>query len=305
MLFAAACGGSSSADKNSGGPEKSNLKVGVLPTWDAAPLYLAIKKGYFQAEGLKVTPTIVANGDEAVSRTMSGALDISHNGYTTPIAAASKGVKTRIILDASQAKPNMYMVVAPPKSSIHKPEDLAGKKIGVTNSKGLPAILTSASLQLAGVDVKSVTYVDLPYPNMAAALQKGSVDAVFATDPLLTRFEQTMGVRTVLDTINGPSADFPIGCYETSEKFTKQNPKTVAAFQRAMAKAQALAAGNRNEVAQVLPTYIKGLTPQVAQSITLGTFSTSLSKTRIQRVADFMTQQKALSGHFDVSVMLK
>jgi NitT/TauT family transport system substrate-binding protein len=306
MLLAAACGGSSSADKkNSGGPEKSNLKVGVLPTWDAAAVYIAIKKGYFQNEGLKVTPVIVANGDEAVSRTMSGALDISHNGYTTPILAASKGVKLRVIADASQAKPNMYVVVTPPSSSVHKPKDLEGKKIGVINSKGLPALLTKAALQVAGVDPKKVTFVDLPYPNMAAALQQHSVDAVFATDPFLTRFEQTLGVKTVLDTINGPSADFPIGLYHTSEKFAKQNPKTVAAFQRAMAKAQALAAGDRNEVAQVLPTYIKGLTPQVAQSITLGTFSTSLSKTRIQRVADFMTQQKALSGHFDVSGMLQ
>src|ERR1044072_9199349 len=104
MVFAAACGGSSSADKNSGGPEKSNLKVGVLPTWDAAAIYIAIKKGYFQSEGLKVTPVTVANGDEAVSRTMSGALDISHNGYTTPIVAASKGVKLRVIVYASQAK---------------------------------------------------------------------------------------------------------------------------------------------------------------------------------------------------------
>jgi NitT/TauT family transport system substrate-binding protein len=305
MAFAAACGGSGGDNDKSGGPEKPNLKVGLLPTWDAAAVYLAIKKGYFQAEGLKVTPVIVANGDEAVSRTMSGALDIAHNGYTTPILAASKGVKLRIIADASQAKPNMYVIVTPPKSSVHKPQDLVGKKIGMINSKGLPALLTSAALQVAGVDVKKVTYVDIPYPNMATAMQKGSVDAVFATDPFLTRFEQTMGVRTVLDTINGPSADFPIGLYHTSQRFANQNPKTVAAFQRAMAKAQTLAASNRNEVAQVLPTYIKGLTPQAAQSITLGTFSTSLSQTRVQRVADFMTQQKALSQHFDVGGMLK
>jgi NitT/TauT family transport system substrate-binding protein len=305
LLFAVACGGSHAAAKNSGGPEKSNLKVGILPTWDAAAVYLAIKRGYFKAEGLNVTPVILANGDEAISRTMSGAIDISHNGYTTPIAAASRGVKLRIIVDASQAKPNMYVLVTPPKSNIHQPKDLAGKKIGVINSKGLPALLSAAALQLAGVDPKTVTFVDIPYPNMGSALQRGSVDAVFATDPFLTRFEQTLGVRAVLDTINGPTADFPIGCYHTSQRFAQQNPNTVAAFQRAMAKAQALAASDRNQVAQVLPEYIKGLTSQTAQTITLGTFSTSLNKARIQRVSDFMTQQKALHGHFDVQAMLQ
>lgn len=303
-LFAAACGGSSAADKNAGGLEKSDIKVGILSTWDAAPVYMAINKGFFKAEGLKVTPVLLANGDEAVTRSMSGSVDITHVGDTSPIAAAAKGVKLRIIVDGSQAKPNMYVIVTPPKSKIHAPKDLAGKKIAVTNTKGLPALLTAAALQVAGVDPKTVTMVEVPYPNMGAALQQGSVDAAFATDPFLTRFEQTLGVRVVLDTINGPTADFPIGCYSTSERFAKQNPKTVAAFQRAMAKAQALAASDRNAVAQVLPSYIKGLTPQVAQSITLGTFSTSMSQTRIQRVADFMSSQKAIGGHFDVGTIL-
>jgi NitT/TauT family transport system substrate-binding protein len=305
-LFAAACGGSDgSGNKESTGPEKANIKVGVLPTWDAAALYLGVKKGYFQAEGLKVTPVMLANAEEAVSRSMSGGVDITYNGYVSPIIAADKGIKLRIIDDGSQAKPDMYVIVTPKNSPIHAPKDLAGKTIGMINSKGVPAMLTTAALQAAGVDPKAVTFVDVTYPNMGVALQRGSVDASFATDPFLTQFKQTLGVRVVLDTINGPTADFPIGCYQTSEKFAKQNPKTTAAFQRAMAKAQAFAASDRNEVAQVLPTYIKGLTPQTAQTIKIGTFSTSLDKSRAQRVADFMTQQHLLSGHFDVSSIVQ
>jgi NitT/TauT family transport system substrate-binding protein len=303
-LFTAACGGSGAAEKGAGGLEKSNIKVGVLSTWDNSTTYLAINKGFFKAEGLNVTPVILVNGDEAVTRSMSNAVDFTNAGDISPIAAASKGVKLKIVVDGSQAKPNMYVIVTPPKSSIHTAKDLAGKKIAVTNTKGLPAMLTNAALQVAGVDPKSVHLVEVPYPNMGAAIQRGSVDAAFATDPFLTRFEQTLGVRVVLDTISGPTADFPIGCFITSQKFAKQNPKTVAAYQRAMAKAQALAASNRNEVAQVMPGYIKGLTPQLAQAINLGTFSTSMSKARIQRVADFMTAQKAINGHFDVQGVL-
>ncbi|GAA0325481.1 hypothetical protein GCM10010151_14230 [Actinoallomurus spadix] len=250
-----------------------------------------------------MTPVTMANPEEAISKNVSGAVDFAHNGYVSPTMASNRGLKLRIIIDGAQAKSNMYVVVTPKKTSIHSPKDLAGKKIGMTTSKGLPALLTSAALQLAGVDTKSVQFVDVPYTNMGAALQNGSIDAAFATDPFLTRFEQTLGARVVLDTINGPTADFPIGCYHTSERFAKQNPKTVAAFQRAMAKAQTLAATDRNEVAQVLPTYIKGLTPQAAQTITIGTFPTSLNKSRAQRVADFMLQQHVLTTHFDASTL--
>jgi NitT/TauT family transport system substrate-binding protein len=305
-LFATACSGPEGSDnKDPNGPEKTNIKVGALPTWDAAALYLGVKKGYFQAEGLEVTPVLLANSEEAVSRSMSGAVDITHNGYVSPIIAANKGLKLRIIVDGSQARPDMYVIVAPKNSTIHAPKDLAGKTIGMINSKGLPAMLTTAALQAAGIDPKSTKFVDVNYPNMGAALQRGSIDASFATDPFLTQFEQTLGVHVVLDTINGPTAGFPIGCYQTSERFAKQNPKTIASFQRAMAKAQALATSDPSEVAQVLPTYIKGLTPQTAQTIKIGTFSTSLDKSRAQRVADFMTQQHLLSGHFDVSAIVQ
>lgn len=196
----------------------------------------------------------------------------------------------------------MYVIVTPGKSPIQSPKDLAGTTIGMTNSKGLPALLTDAALQSAGVD--NARYVDVPYPTMGAALQNGSIDASFATDPFLTRFEETLGARVVLDTIVGPTEDFPIGCYHTTERFANENPRTVAAFQRAMARAQELAMSDPDEVTRVLPSYINGLTQQTADTITIGTFATSLDKSQAQRVADFMTQQGMLDNRFDVSTMV-
>jgi NitT/TauT family transport system substrate-binding protein len=300
MLFAVACGGST----DSSGPERTDIEVGVLPTWDAAAVHVAVRLGYFQDEGIKVTPVVLANSEEAVSRNLSGAVDIAHNGYVTPIMAASKGLRLRIIVDSARAKPGMYVIVTPGNSPVQSPKDLAGTTIGMTNSKGLPALLTNAALQSAG-GVDNVRFVDVPYPTMGAALQNGSIDAAFATDPFLTRFRETLGARVVLDTIDGPTDDFPIGCYHTTERFANENPRTVAAFQRAMARAQERAASNPDEVARVLPSYIKGLTQETADTISIGTFSTSLDKSHAQRVADFMTEQKVLDSRFDVSSMVE
>jgi NitT/TauT family transport system substrate-binding protein len=298
-LFAVACGG---PNTDATGPERTDITVGVLPTWDAAAVYLAVEKGYFQDEGIKVTPVVLANSEEAVSRNLSGALDITHDGYVSPIVAASKGFKLRIIVNSAQAKPGMYVILTPGNSSIQSPKDLAGATIGMTNSKGLPALLTDAALQSAGVD--DVRFVDVPFQSMGAALQNGSIDASFTADPFLTRFKETLGARVLLDTIAGPTAGFPIGCYHTTERFANENPRTVAAFQQAMARAQKLATSNPDEVTRVLPSYIKGLTQQTADTITIGTFATSLDKAPAQRVADFMTQQGMLDSRFDVSSMV-
>jgi NitT/TauT family transport system substrate-binding protein len=299
MLFAAACGNGGQS------PERTDITVGVLPTWDAAAVYVAIDKGYFRDEGITVSPVVLANSEEAVSRNLSGAVDIAHDGYVSPIMAASNGLDLRIIVDSARARRDMYVIVAPGESAIRAPADLAGTTIGMTNSKGLPALLTRAALRSARVDPADVRFVDVPYPTMGAALQNGSIDASFATDPFLARFKETLGARVVLDVIGGPTDDFPIGCYHTTKRFAAQNPGTVAAFQRAMARAHELATSDRTEVTRVLPKYIKGLSRQTADTIAIGSFATSLDKSQAQRVADFMTEQDMLDSRFDVTGMVE
>jgi NitT/TauT family transport system substrate-binding protein len=72
--------------------EKSTIRVGVLPVVDAAPLYLAIDKGYFAQEGLTVQPVVVASGPAAVSGMIGGQFDIAYSTYPGILAAQAKGV---------------------------------------------------------------------------------------------------------------------------------------------------------------------------------------------------------------------
>jgi NitT/TauT family transport system substrate-binding protein len=297
-----ACGGSDSP-KKSGGLEKTNIKVGLLPIPDAAAVYLGISKGYFKAAGLNVTPTILTNGSETISRVMSGGVDFAYSAYIPIVQAASAGVKVKVVTDGYQGRSNLYPIVTLPNSSVHNATQLKGKKIGVINAKGFPSLLTYAALKNAGVAPNQVHLVEIQYPNMQAALQNHSIDAAFMTEPYFSQSEEKFGARMVVDTMSGPTANLPSGGYIASQKFAKQNPKTVAAFDAAMAKAK-VAASDRNLVGQILPTYVKGLSPQTAQTITLGTFPGSLSKTRLQRVADLMTELGVLKQHYDVSGML-
>jgi NitT/TauT family transport system substrate-binding protein len=296
-----ACGGSDK--KNAGGLEKTDLTVATLPTPDAATLYLAIKKGYFKAEGLDVKPVIIGNGADIVQRVVSGSADFADSGYIPIILAASHGVRLKIVVDAYQGRSKLYPIMALPSSGIKDAKGLEGKKIGIINTKGFPALLTQSALKGAGVPANSVHYVEVQLPAMAAALKNKSIDAAFMSDPYVSQIEQQLGARQVVDTMSGPTADLAVGGYIASQRYTQQNPKTVAAFKRAMLKAQT-DAQDRNEISGVLPTYIKGLQPQTAQTINLGTFPTSLNKTRLQRVADLMTQYGQLKGHFDVQTLL-
>jgi NitT/TauT family transport system substrate-binding protein len=308
LLFAvvlAGCGGShGGSPSGTTGLEKTDLKVGILPIPDAATVYIAKSKGYFAAEGLNVTPVVLANGSETVSRVVSGGVDIAYSAYVPIIQAASAGVRVRVVGSGYQGRTNLYPIVTRPDSPIHDARQLAGKKIGLINTKGFPSLLTDAALAGVGVAASAVHLVEIPYPNMPAALQNGSIDAAFMTEPYLSQSRQTFGARVVIDTMSGPTADLPVGGYVSSPRFVDGNPKTLAAFNRAISKAQA-AATDRALVGRTLPMYVHGLSPAVAQSITLGTFPASLDPARLQRVADLMTRFGAIPKHFDVQQLLR
>jgi NitT/TauT family transport system substrate-binding protein len=297
------CGGSDTK-KSTNGLEKTELKVGTLPIVDDAPFYLALKNGYFKAEGLNVTPMNLANGEEGITRLQSGGVDLAWSSYPNAIMAVDSGkVQLRIVVDGYAATKHLFSVLAMPKSKIKKPDDLKGKKISVNNLKGLGPLLLASALKTAGVDSHSVKMVPIPFPQMPAQLQAGAIDAAWITEPFVTQASQKLGATEIIDTATGPAEGLPIAGFVASAAGAKKYPKTFAAFQRAMAKAQALAS-NRAQVEQILPTYIKTISPQVASTITIGSFPTSLNKARLQRVPDLMQQFGLINNHLDMQTML-
>jgi NitT/TauT family transport system substrate-binding protein len=100
------------------------------------------------------------------------------------------------------------------------------------------------------------------------------------------------------------TGDFPLAGWGTLDTWVRDNPRTAAAFQRAITKGQQIAATNRNEVAKVLPTYVKGLDATTAQLVALGAYPTSLNPVRLQRVADLMLQHGYLPNKVDVRPMV-
>jgi NitT/TauT family transport system substrate-binding protein len=298
-----ACGTSDPGTAKNG-LEKAEIKVGVLPIVDDAPLYLALKNKYFEAEGLKVTPVFLANGVEAIGRLQSGGVDLAWSSYPGVINSVAKGLKLRVAVDGYATKPHLFSVMALPGSGLTKPADLAGKKIAVNGLKGLGPLLTSSALKTAGVDPRTVTLIELPFANMPAALQNKSVDAAWVTEPFRSQSQQKLGVVEIMDTATGPTESLPVAGFVTTESFAGKSPKTLAAFRRAMMKAQTLAA-DRSQVEQVLPTYIKTITPELASTITMGSYPTGSNQVRLQRVADLMLQSGQLDKPFDVRPMLQ
>ncbi|GGV08104.1 sulfonate ABC transporter substrate-binding protein [Actinomadura cremea] len=301
-LTGAACGGDDETSAN--GLETSRLTLGTMTVADTAPVQVAIEKGLFEAEGLEVRLQTVQGGAEAIPKLKSGALDISFGNFVSLVTASVKdpGFKPEIVAEGFQSAPKTHTLMVREDSPYHSIEDLKGKKIGVNTKKNISTLMVEAAGRPKGVTFADDVFVEIPPPNMEQALKSGSVEAVQAIEPFGTRMQQSIGARMVADLSSGETADFPIAGYASTEKFVKENPKTVAAFRNALQKAAGMC-GERKVVQDVLPKYAK-IDAQVASTMSYGGYPTALSAERLQKVPDLMQKFGYIDEKLDIKTLI-
>jgi NitT/TauT family transport system substrate-binding protein len=310
VLLTAACGSSSpSSSRSPSTPgtalEKTNLVVGALPVVDDAPLFLAIKNGYFKQQGLTVKPEIIPQSTLALPDLLHGTIDIIGSGnYVSYFEGQAQGTfNVRVLAAAAACTPKSFSILALPSSHIAGPPGLEGKTIAVNLTNNIQTLTTNAVLKQAGVSPSSVKYVVVPFPNMAAALKAHRVDAISAVEPFVTGSEQSDGAKIVMSECSGTTANLPLSGYFATRQWTQKYPNTARAFQRAIAKAQALASSDPAAVKQILPTYTK-ISAAAAQHIALNLFPVATNATDLQRVANLMLADGMLKTRLDVQTML-
>lgn len=294
--------GSASSTSTSQGPELTHVTVGELEIPDAIPLVIAQKDGFFKKQGLSVTiDTIPASEDttpQLLSHTMT--FTIENDVSLFALDAQNPNLQLHDIADNLQAAPGTFEIMVPKNSKITSVPELAGKPIafaGPGPSIGqLSMDVLFSAYHISSSDYKNVI---VPFPNMPQALATGKVAAAWATEPFVTIMEAA-GAKPLVDLMTGSMSQFPISCWATTGYVIKHYPKTVAAFQRAIVQGERAAAADPQLVRKLLPGYIKGLPASVANVMALGTFDTTISLTRLQRVADVLEQYKVLPANFNV-----
>jgi NitT/TauT family transport system substrate-binding protein len=308
-LAAAACSGSSagtSSATTSAHLEKTSIVVGALPVVDSAGLYLAQKEGYFQQAGLNVTIVPITASPLAIPTMESGKVDIvAGANYVSFFQAEALGKgQFKVLVDGTSCSADTFQVLATPGSHITSAAGLAGKRIAVNVQHNIQTLLTDTALQAAGVNPASVHYIPVSFPQMAQALATGKVDAISEVEPFITSAELSIGAEPVMSTCTGPTANFPMSGDFSTAKWAQAYPNTARAFQAAMARGQALADASRASVEQILPDYIKSVTPQQSAVVNIGQFPTSLNETHLARVASLMINGGLVSRQFSVAPLL-
>jgi NitT/TauT family transport system substrate-binding protein len=294
----------SNASSNGGGLEKSKIKVSIMPTTDLAPFWLAQDGGYFKAEGLEVEQVIAKSGQESMTKAISGEVDIALSTYTPFFVAKSTGAAdVQLVADGTSVNAKSNAIVTVPNSPVKTVNDLQGKRIAITAKNTASDILTKSVMKDHGVDSSKVNWVPMPLPNMAAALRDNQVDAAYMPEPQLSQAAKLVGATPVIDINTGATQDFPLTGYGSPTKWVQANPKTLAAFQRAMKKATSDVINDRSKAEPLLVKYAK-IDEDTAKLLTLPGYGSTLDARRIQRVPDLLLQMGVITSKVEAAPMI-
>ncbi|NUS01187.1 MAG: ABC transporter substrate-binding protein [Nonomuraea sp.] len=285
----AGCGGGSSPATSTGpgGLEKTRLLVGVVPVPSSAPLFIAEKRGFFKAEGLTVKTEIIQAPQAVMPKILNGSMDAFLTSYVSLLSINDSGAaRIKLFQHSQEAAPGIAGVVVPKGSPVRAAADLKGRTIAVNVVKALGQTVTNAHLQQAGLAPGDVKFVAMPFNEQLGALAAGKVDAAWLVEPFLTAAKKAGGTE-VIDTMSGPTAGIPIDGWGVSEDWLAENPKTAAAFHRALAKAQRIASTDRAAINEVIPTYTQ-IDAASAAAMKLGVFSMEPPKQDFQKLADLL-----------------
>jgi NitT/TauT family transport system substrate-binding protein len=237
-LAAVACSGpagSSSPAHSSGQLETPQVTLGVLPIVDVAPVYLAINQGLFADEGLTVTPEVVQGGAAAIPALQGSDLDIAYGAWPSFLVANQQGIELRAVSDGVAATRGFMEFLARPGTPYEgDPSAMGGTTVALNTLANLGELALRDTLADAGLDYAAVTAIEMPFPEMGAALDNGSVDIIWSAEPGVTANKASVGAVTVIDSYVGDMEGFPVAGYFVTREFAAQNPNTVAAFARAL-----------------------------------------------------------------------
>ena len=105
-----------------------SLMLDWYPNANHVPIYVAMKEGYFEEEGVNLTINMPAEVDDPIKMAGSGQTDIAVSYPSVIMQAVAEGVPAKTI--GSLVQQRLDAVIYKKESDINSPKDLEGKKVG-------------------------------------------------------------------------------------------------------------------------------------------------------------------------------
>jgi NitT/TauT family transport system substrate-binding protein len=302
-----ACGDDDDDGGGAGAGEPATLNVGVIPIADVAPLYLGMKKGFFEQEQLTIKPQLAEGGAAITPAVVSGDFQIGFSNTISLLIAASQDLPVQIIsqgvLGGKTEEEAWADLLVLKDGPIKEPKDLEGKTIAVNTLKNICEVTIKASLEEEGVAVDKLEFAEVPFPDMNAALEAGRVDGACVVEPFVSQGKA--GKARGIDPFYVRTApDLTVATYFTSTQYAEENADVVDRFVQAMNRSLTYAQSHPDEVRDVLLDYTE-IPPEAAEAIKLPVWRPDLNEPTIELLSELSLKYGLIEEQPDLDELIR
>lgn len=243
-----------------------DAQQGALPV-------VAMRRGFFEKEGLNVEVKFVSSGSEIPSGMAGGTIPLAIAAWTNPMAMEANGVPARILAQTTDVSGAQQLVVRK-DGPIKTPKDLEGRKLALTRI-GLIMSIMDRMCKEHGCDVSKIQLVNMAPQEIVLAFQRGEVDAIQTWEPWAIYAVQAGG-RVLMSATDSfvpgkegkKRLDGVYAAVFARDDFVAKNPRTVEAALRGLKNAAEWLEANRDAAADIIAKDIN-----IPKPVVLGTLA--------------------------------
>jgi NitT/TauT family transport system substrate-binding protein len=177
--------------------EEETVRLGDNLAISNAGMYLAVEKGYFKEQGIRIELTTFASAVKMVQAMAADELDVIPGTASAGLFnAIAQGAPYRIVADKGQARAGTgYILLAVRKDlldsgQVKSVRDLKGRKVADYAKGGILSYLLGKMAEEAGLSLKDLDVTYLGAPSQLTAFETKAIDAAVLAEPWGANFEE-------------------------------------------------------------------------------------------------------------------
>jgi NitT/TauT family transport system substrate-binding protein len=283
--------------------ELTKLRIGYIPVGIYSYFWRARDAGYFKDEKLEVELVPMAGGGQIIPALQSGALQFGISDALGVLNARNGGIPaTYVSFNFSQSSDDPVHAVLTLDPSIKTAADLKGKSVATNLSYNTDWTMMREWLRKQKVDLQSVTFREIPFPDMLAALRNNTVAAVGATEPFVTLGKQ-QGARILGYYFTDVQSPNVLSGIVAMLPYVEKNKDVVKRLVRAVNRA----IDDFNSDPQIVRKTIAANTkipPEVVEKMGLGKWQTNVPPEQMQFWVDAAKKEGVINAGTDLKSLV-
>lgn len=262
------------------------IRIATIPSDTFGEPFYGVDAGLFARAGLNVELSIFTNSGAVGTAVAANAADVGIFDVVGISAAVEQGVPLTMFAAGSRfAKETPTALLCVAKASPYKqPRDLAGKTIAVQTLHGLSDAALHGWLTRYGVAVSDIRVVEIPFSQMAPALERGTVDGAVIAEPFLSAAKLS-GTRSFGSIFEAIAPSFYQTGWIASPSYLAANAETARKLVDAAYAIARWANAHHDESGTIIAKYAK-LDDATARAMARTAYATSLEFKEIQPLLD-------------------